>query len=150
MLQRRPTSSLFPYTTLFRSALYQWQLARTALGDIEAQFRTDYDFRRVDLPFFQALLHEVPARLGELEALFEPDLDRPVTELDPVERNLLRMGAWELAHRIDIPYRVVINEYVMLARKFGATDGHRYINGVLDRVARRLRQVEMAAEGTRR
>lgn len=127
-------------------ALYQWQLTRTALGDIEAQFRTDYDFRQADLSFFQELLHHVPAQLTELEAVFAAFLDRPVADLDPIELNLLRMGTWELARRIDVPYRVVINEYVSLAKKFGATDGHRYINGVLDQVARQLRHVEIDAD----
>lgn len=127
-------------------ALYQWQLARTTLGEIEVQFRTDYDFRNVDLEFFQHLLHRIPAELTELEATFARYIDRQVQDLDPVELNLLRMGTWELAQRIDVPYRVVINEYVSLAKKFGATDGHKYINGILDQVARELRVVEMNAE----
>lgn len=127
-------------------ALYQWQLTRTALGEIEAQFRTDYDFRNVDLEFFQQLLHRIPAELTELEASFARHLDRQVQDLDPIELNLLRMGTWELARRIDVPYRVVINEYVSLAKKFGATDGHKYINGILDQVARELRAVEINAE----
>lgn len=126
-------------------ALYQWQLARNPLGEIEAQFRTDYDFRPVDLEFFQALLHEVPGELTELEATFARHLDRTVADLDPIELNLLRMGTWELARRIDVPYKVVINEYVSLAKKFGATDSHKYINGVLDKVARELRRVEVEA-----
>lgn len=127
-------------------ALYQWQLARAPLGEIEAQFRADYDFRSVDLEFFQNLLHQVPAELTELEASFASYLDRTVADLDPVERNLLRMGSWELVRRIDVPYRVVINEYVSLAKKFGATDSHKYVNGILDQVARQVRRVEIDAE----
>jgi N utilization substance protein B len=80
-----------------------------------------------------------------LEATLEPLLDRKLSELDPIERTLLRMGTFELAHRPDVPYKVVINEAVSLAKKFGATDGHKYINGVLDKVARELRKVEIAA-----
>lgn len=128
-------------------ALYQWQLAGAELGEIEAQFRTDYDFRKVDLAFFQSLLHQVPADLTELEATFARHLDRALGDLDPIELNLLRMGTWELARRIDVPYKVVINEYVSLAKKFGATDSHKYVNGILDRVARELRRVEIESGG---
>ena len=81
-----------------------------------------------------------------LEALFDSVLDRTLDELDPIERNLLRMGTFELRDRIDVPYKVVISEAVALAKKFGATDSHGYINGVLDKVARDLRTVERAQE----
>jgi len=124
-------------------ALYQWYMAGSAVNVIEAEFRSDYDFSHVDLAYFQALLHGVPACVDELDSAFEPLLDRRLDELDPIERTLLRMGTWELKQRIDVPYRVVINEAVALAKKFGATDGHRYINGVLDRLARDLRSVEV-------
>lgn len=126
-------------------ALYQWLMASAALADIEAEFRADYDFSHVDLEYFQALLHEVPARVDELDAAVEPLLDRKLDDLDPIERTLLRMGMWELTHRIDVPYKVVINEEVALAKKFGATDSHKYINGVLDKAARQLRKVEIDA-----
>ncbi len=126
-------------------ALYQWHMAGASPGVIEAEFRADYDFTHVDLEYFQALLHGVPARVDELEAVLEPLLDRKLSELDPIERTLLRMGTFELAQRPDVPYKVVINEAVSLAKKFGATDGHKYINGVLDKVARELRKVEIAA-----
>jgi N utilization substance protein B len=126
-------------------ALYQWTMAGAALSDIEAEFRTDYDFSHVDLEYFQALLHGVPAQVDELEAAFEPLLDRKLSELDPIERTLLRMGTFELRERLDVPYKVVINEAVALAKKFGATDSHKYINGVLDKAARELREAEVAA-----
>ena len=126
-------------------ALYQWQMAGAPLGDIEAEFRADYDFSHVDLEYFQALLHEVPACTDELEGIFEPLLDRKLDDLDPIERTLLRMGTFELSQRLDVPYKVVINEEVALAKKFGATDSHKYINGVLDKVARELRKVEIDA-----
>jgi N utilization substance protein B len=126
-------------------ALYQWHMAGASLTDIEAEFRADYDFSHVDLEYFQALLHGVPACLDELEDTFEPLLDRKLTDLDPIELTVLRMGTYELAHRQDVPYKVVINEAVALTRKFGATDGHKYINGVLDKVARALRKVEIDA-----
>ncbi len=126
-------------------ALYQWHMAGASLGDIEAEFREDYDFSHVDLAYFQALLHEIPACVDELDAALEPLLDRKLDELDPIERTLLRMGMFELTRRIDVPYKVVINEEVALAKKFGATDSHKYINGVLDRAARELRKVEIDA-----
>ena len=126
-------------------ALYQWYMAGASLGDIEAEFRGDYDFSHVDLEYFQALLHGVPGCVDELDATFEPLLDRKLDDLDPIELTLLRMGTFELRERIDVPFKVVINEAVALAKKFGATDGHKYINGVLDKVARELRKVETEA-----
>ncbi len=126
-------------------ALYQWQISRNPLGEIEAQFRTQFDFEHTDLDYFHELLHDVPAHLGELEALFSPYLDRELKDINPVELSLLRLGSYELAHRIDVPFKVVINEYVSLAKKFGAAESHKYINGVLDKLARQLRTVEVEA-----
>jgi len=126
-------------------ALYQWHMAGAALSDIEAEFVEEYDFRHVDLAYFQALLHGVPSAVDELDALMVPLLDRPLDDLDPIERTLLRMGMFELRDRIDVPYKVVINEAVALARKFGATDSYKYVNGVLDIAARQLRKVEVDA-----
>jgi N utilization substance protein B len=126
-------------------ALYQWHMAGAPLTDIEAEFRTDYDFANVDLEYFQALLHDIPACVDELDAAMEPLLDRKLDDLGPIERTLLRMGMYELTRRIDVPYKVVINEEVALAKKFGATDSHKYVNGVLDKAARQLRKVEIDA-----
>ena len=128
-------------------ALYQWTLSGASPSDIEAEFRVDNDFRHTDGEYFSALLRGVVHDVGGLEALFEPALDRTLDQLDPIERNLLRLGTFELRDRIDVPYKVVISEAVALAKKFGATDSHRYINGVLDKVARELRQVELAQRG---
>ncbi len=126
-------------------ALYQWLMADASLITIEAEFRADYDFAHVDLEYFQALLHGVPACVDELEAVFQPLLDRDIEELDPIERTLLRMGTFELKERIDVPYKVVINEEVALAKKFGASESHKYVNGVLDKAARELRKTETEA-----
>ena len=128
-------------------ALYQWTLSGASPSDIEAEFRVDNDFRHTDGEYFSALLRGVVHDAEGLELLFEPALDRKLDELDPIERNLLRLGTFELRDRIDVPYKVVISEAVALAKKFGATDSHRYINGVLDKVARELRQVELAQRG---
>ena len=127
-------------------ALYQWTLSEASLVDIDAEFRVDNDFRHTDGEYFQALLRGVMEDVEALEALFSPLLDRALDDLDPIERNLLRMGTFELKERIDVPYKVVINEAVSLAKKFGATESHRYINGVLDKVASELRTVERAKE----
>jgi N utilization substance protein B len=127
-------------------ALYQWTLSGADLADIEAEFRVDNDFRHTDGDYFSAVLTGVTSDVDALEALFAPALDRALDDLDPIERNLLRLGTFELRDRIDVPYKVVINEAVSLAKKFGATESHRYINGVLDKVARDLRTIELAAE----
>ena len=128
-------------------ALYQWTLSGASPSDIEAEFRVDNDFRHTDGEYFSAVLKGVVDDVDGLESLFEPALDRTLDELDPIERNLLRLGTFELRDRIDVPYKVVISEAVALAKKFGATDSHRYINGVLDKVARELRQAELAQRG---
>ena len=127
-------------------ALYQWTMSGTSATDIEAEFRVDNDFQYTDGEYFSALLKGVVGDVGALEALFAPALDRKLEELDPIERNLLRLGTFELRDRIDVPYKVVINEAVALAKKFGATESHRYINGVLDKVARNLRTAERVQE----
>jgi N utilization substance protein B len=125
-------------------ALYQWHMAGAQLNDIEAEFRAEYDFGKVDGEYFHALLHEIPAKVDEIEAVFAPHMvERSVEELGPVELALLRIGSYELMERIDVPYKVVINESVNLAKKFGATDSHKFVNGVLDQVARQLRTVEI-------
>ncbi len=126
-------------------ALYQWYMAQASLSEIEDEFVQEYDFAHVDLAYFQALLHEIPARVDDLDAALEPLLDRPIDDLDPIEHTLLRMGMFELTERIDVPFKVVINEAVALAKKFGATDSHKYINGVLDKAARDIRKVEFDA-----
>jgi len=124
-------------------ALYQWQLAAHSLNEIEAQFRVDNDFSRIDAAYFREILHGVADDVQALEAAFAPLLDRSVDALDPVERAILRLCAWEMLRRVDIPYRVVINEGIELAKLFGATDGHKFINGVLDRLAVQLRSKEV-------
>ena len=123
-------------------ALYQWDLSGNNLSDIERQFLEDEDFSRADKDYFNELLHQVPARLDEVEAAFSGYLDRPVQEMDPVERAVLRMATYELMTRLDVPYKVIINESVNLTKKFGAEQAYKYINGVLDKTARTLRAVE--------
>lgn len=126
-------------------ALYQWQLSGQNVGEIDAQFSDEHAETKTDLAYFRELLHQVAGRVDELDGYFKEYLDRPVNELDPVERAILRLGVYELAHRLDVPYRVVINEAVELAKTFGAEQSHKYINGVLDKVAHRVRVAEIAA-----
>ena len=126
-------------------ALYQWQMTAEAPEIIAAQFREDASWRRIDEDMFDTLLHGVPADVVALDAHLEPILDRPVAQLDAVERAILRMGAFELTHGDDVPWRVVINECVELAREFGAEQSHRYVNGILDNLARRTREEARSA-----
>lgn len=126
-------------------ALYRWQVNGGSPAEIEAEFRTEYDFNQTDREYFRAILEGVIYHQPEIDAAFSQYLDRDIAELTPVELALLRQGIFELKDRLDVPYKVVISEAVALARKFGATDGHKYINGVLDRAASTLRQAEVGA-----
>jgi N utilization substance protein B len=131
-------------------ALYQWQMADNTLNAIEAEFHADNDMKNVDTQYFHELLHKVPQQLTEIEAAFGPYMqDRALTELDPVTQSLLRLSSYELMFRIDVPYKVVINESVSLAKKFGAADSHKFINGVLDKLAAEKRQIEVNSEASR-
>lgn len=125
-------------------ALYQWDLAGTGLRELEAQFRESEEFQRLDEAYFEELLHQVPARLDVIEAALADSIPLPLGQVDPVERAILRLAGYELQSRPDIPYRVVINEAVNLAKKFGAEQAHKFINGALDHAARRLRPLEHA------
>nr|WP_272907244.1 transcription antitermination factor NusB [Pseudohongiella sp. O18] len=122
-------------------ALYQWQIARAPVNEIVAEFLVYYQ-GKIDREFFKEVFPAVISHVDELDAMMQPLLDRELKSLDPVEISLLRLGLYELAHRIDVPYKVVINESVELAKVFGATDGHKYINGVLDRASKELRALE--------
>ena len=120
-------------------ALYQWQLGGQDLGVIEKQFLEEYRMGQTDLEYFSELLHRIPANLKEIDGRIDPHLDRPFVTVDPVEKAILRLGVYELTEQLDIPYRVVINEAVELAKVFGAEQSHRYINGVLDKIGRENR-----------
>jgi N utilization substance protein B len=123
-------------------ALYRWQLNVCPWQDLVQEFADDPDMPRADGEYFRALLEGICAGREALDGELAPLLDRKPVELDPVEHALLLIGSYELQHRPDVPYRVVINEAVGLARRFGATDGHKFINGVLDRAARLWRAQE--------
>lgn len=127
-------------------ALYQWQLARQPVNEIDAQFRVDNDMSDTDVALFSMLLSGVIDSRRELDEAFGFYLDRAVDDLDPVELSVLRIGSFELIHRIEVPYKVVINESVELAKRFGATESHKYVNGVLDKLAVKTRAAEVMAQ----
>ena len=127
-------------------ALYQWQLTAQNLGDIETQFLQEEDMAKTDLDYFKELLHQIPKHITELEAHCLPHVSRPMDQVDPVERAALLIGLYELQYRPDVPYRVAINEAVELAKSFGAEQGHKFVNGLLDKVAKELRAAEFKAK----
>ncbi|MFP4208489.1 MAG: transcription antitermination factor NusB [Wenzhouxiangella sp.] len=127
-------------------ALYQWQLNDDSAAAIIAQFREEQNFAGVDQDYFEALVREVVSRREELDAAVAPYLKRVQASLDQMERVILRLGANELLHHPETPYRVVIDEALELSHRFGAEQGHTFVNGVLDRLAAACRAVERAAE----
>ena len=130
---------------LATQGLYQWLLSAAPAGEIDAQIRTVQGFDKADQAHFDALLHGVIREADTLTAEIVPCLDRPVVELSPVERAVLLVATFELTHHVEIPYRVVINEAVELAKTFGGVDGYKYVNGVLDKVAAKIRPNEAQA-----
>jgi N utilization substance protein B len=126
-------------------AMYQWQLAGASITDIETQFISDQIKKEIDLDYFKELIHAIPQQCDALDQQMRPFLKRPIQELDPIELSILRLAIYELVNRLDIPYRVVINEALELTKKFGSVEGYKFVNGVLDQVARQVRHVEVAA-----
>lgn len=127
-------------------ALYQWQMTEHDLTHLIEQFLTDQDMRKTDVAYFQELLRQVLGQLDRIDEILTPFLDRPPDQVDPVERAILRIAVYEMTDRLDIPYRVVINEAVEMAKKFGAEQGHRFINGVLDKIAHKIRTPEIVGQ----
>ena len=123
-------------------ALYQWDLSGLDMAEIQRQFFEAEDFTHADGGYFIELLNGVKTRIERIDSNISESIDRPIGQLDPVERAILRIACYELLFRHDIPYRVSINEAIMLARKFGAEQGHAFINGVLDNMARKIRPAE--------
>ena len=128
-------------------ALYQWQLTGQDINEIDAQFLEEQGTSRIDVEYFKDLLHGVPSHLSSLDERLSEFLDRAIEDVDPVERAVLRLGAYELIYQMGVPYRVVINEAVERAKTFGSEQGHRYVNGVLDKMAQKVREIE-AQSGT--
>jgi N utilization substance protein B len=127
-------------------ALYQWQMTGQNLNEIERQFVEDDRFKDVHRSYFNELFRGVPQQLDVIDQALSEFVDRPVEKIDPVERAILRIGVYELFNRPDVPYRVILNEGINLAKCFGAQDSHKYINGILDKVAQQKRAVEIQAK----
>lgn len=123
--------------------MYQWQLAHTSVDELESEFLHYHIDKKLDLDYFKALIHGVPKHLHEIDNEMQPFLGRPIHEIDPIELAVLRLAIYELIKRPDVPYRVIINEALELTKKFGSVEGYKFVNGVLDRVAKKTRVTEI-------
>jgi len=123
-------------------ALYAWEMSGSGMAAVIKQFEHEQDMQVADLEYFEDLLRGVERHIGVLDAALRPHLDREVEQVDPIERAVLRLAAYELKFRPDVPYRVVINEAIEVTKRFGADHGHSYVNGVLDQLAGDLRAIE--------
>ncbi len=140
--QARGTRARSIARKLAMQALYQWQLTQHSAAEIKQQFLESEESAGVDREYFEEVVGGCIDRHEEVAVALQPFLDRPLDRLDPVETAILMIGMFELQHRLDVPYRVVINEAVDLCKRFGATDAHKYVNAVLDRAAREVRAAE--------
>ncbi len=125
--------------------IYQWLLSGNSVPVIEAHMEQVSGFDKADRELFVALLRGTLDNMADLQYDFAPYIDRPLSELSPVERAILLLATHELKHRLETPYKVIINEAIELAKGYGATDGHRFVNGVLDKLATQLRAAEIEA-----
>lgn len=132
--------------SLALQAVYQWQMAGQNTTDIVNQFLVEHAGKKLDSDYFRDLVDGVPQNLEQIDAGLAAHVDRSLQSVDPVERAILRIGAYELIRHPEIPYRVVINEAIELAKVYGAEKSHKFVNGVLDKAAKTLRPLEMAAE----
>ncbi|MDH5378355.1 MAG: transcription antitermination factor NusB [Gammaproteobacteria bacterium] len=128
---------------LAAQALYQWELAKQNVGEVEAQFQEEHGGAKVDWEYFHDLLFGVTTSLSDVDTKLSEFLDRALDETSLVERAILRMSFFELMMRPDVPYRVIINEAVDITKKYGSDQGHRYVNGILDKAATQLRGAEV-------
>ena len=124
-------------------ALYQWSISGNELNEIEVQFHEEQDMSKVDQDYFHALLHEVPAQVNSLDEAYTPFLELKGKELSPVEQSILRLSSYELKNRLDVPFQVVIKEAIVLAKTFGADKSHKFVNAVLDKLAKEWRKTEI-------
>ncbi len=142
-----PVSPRHRARELALQGIYQWRVSGSDASEIEKQMQAEKNLGRYDKNMFTGLLRGALAQHSEIETLLEPHLDRSLAELSPVEFAVLLLGAFELSKHPEVPYKVVINEAVELAKTFGGTDGHKYVNGVLDKLAAQVRALEFSARG---
>ena len=126
--------------------IYEWQMTKNPAHEIEARTRAENAMHKVDIGYYHELLSQIIVQHEEIDALLVPVIDRELKSLDGVELATLRLGVYELKNHLEIPYRVVLDEAIELAKHFGGADSHKYVNGVLDRVAHQLRQAEKQAD----
>lgn len=123
--------------------IYQWQLSGNAVKDIEMQFLETINAKKVDIEYFQDVLVNTLTTITEIDEQLTPVIDRAFKEVNPVELAILRLACYELMARVDVPYKVVINEALELTKTFGASEGHKFVNGILDKLAKSLRKMEI-------
>lgn len=126
-------------------AMYQWQLAGTPVNEIETEFLHYHIDKKLDFNYFKELIYGIPKHQHEIDHQMQFFLDRSMHEIDPVELAVLRLAIYELIKRPDVPYRVIINEALELTKKFGSVEGHKFVNGILDRIAKKNRVIEINA-----
>lgn len=124
-------------------AIYQWQMAGNNLNDIETQYLTEQDMSKVDVEYFKELMHKVPMSIDDLDAVAEKYSETKMEVIDPIERAIIRIAIYELKARLDVPYKVVINESIILAKAFGGDNSHTFVNGIVDKAAHELRAAEI-------
>lgn len=144
--KEKPVSPRSQARRVALQAIYQWQMTNAAALQIMQQFSEDGYLEKLDFDLFKDLLYTVIDEAEQLDQMYAEYIDRDIKRLDPIERAILRIGAYELRSKVEIPYRVVINEAVELAKRFGAEESHKFVNGVLDKVAKQTRELEISAQ----
>jgi transcription antitermination protein NusB len=127
-------------------AMYQWQVANAPLSDIENEFLQMHIEKKIDREYFKELIYGIPEHQKEIDDTIKQYLNRSMQDIDPVELAVLRLATYELMKRPDVPYRVIINEALELTKKFGSVEGFKFVNGVLDKIAKQLRATEIGMQ----
>lgn len=127
-------------------AMYQWQMTGASLTDIEKEFLLMHVEKKIDLDYFKELIHGIPENQEDIDNAIKPFLNRSMRDIDPVELAVLRLATYELSKRPDIPYRVIINEALELTKKFGSVEGYKFVNGILDKIAKQIRATEIGMQ----
>jgi len=133
---------------LAMQAIYQWQMTGDSITDIKQQFFDENNMQKLDAEFFSEVVSGVASSISELDPLLEKYMTRTVESVDPVERSILRLASFEFIHRLDVPYRVVLNEAVNITKEYCSENSHTFVNAVLDKVAKEIRQLEVQAKKT--